>query len=173
MNKGMRRIGVLGLSTIVATTAMTGFAATSQAAAGDYKAASVVEVEQDPGTPQTAQDAGDLSLEFANNWNTGAAQTFTVASNDCTTAAGIDAAVEFAELPTVTVTDPGAANVGGTAPILSPGVLGSSTPACDTAGITDKVTLNQALPSTGVATDTYKVDLTDITYHVGGTAPTW
>src|SRR5680860_1110734 len=148
MNKGMRRIGVLGLSTIVATTAMTGFAATSQAAAGDYKAASVVEVEQDPGTPQTAQDAGDLSLEFANDWNTGASQTFTVASNDCTTAAGIDAAVEFAALPTVTV--PGTPNVGGTTPALSPGVLGSSSAACDTAGITDKVTLNQAAPSTGL-----------------------
>jgi len=170
MNKGLRRIGVLGLSTIVATTAMTGFAATTHAAAGDYTAASVVEVAQDP-APQAPQNAGSLSLEFANNWNTGATQTFTVASNDCSTAAGISAAVEFAALPTVTVSDPGAANAGGTSPVLSPGVLGSSSAACDTAGITDKVTLNQAAPSTGVVTDTYKVDLTDVKYHVGATAP--
>ena len=34
MNKGLRRVGIVGLSTLVATTAMTGLAATTYAAAG-------------------------------------------------------------------------------------------------------------------------------------------
>ncbi len=168
MNIGLRRAGIVGLSTLVATTAMTGLAATTYAAAGDYAASSVVTVAQDP-APQVPQAAGSLSLEFANSWTTGATQTFTVGANNCTTAAGIAAAVEFAALPTVVVSDPAPANVGGTTPTLTPGALGSSSAACVTAGIKDKLTLTQAAPSTGVATDTYKVDLSVITYNVGAT----
>ena len=167
MNKGLRRVGIVGLSALVATTAMTGFAATTYAAAGDYAAGSVLEVAQG----QAAAPAGSLSLEFANSWTTGATQTFTVGANDCSTAAGIAAAVEFSALPTVTVTDPAPGNVGGNQPVLSPGVLGSSSAACATAGITDRVTLTQTTPSTGVATDTYKVDLSVIKYNVGATTP--
>ena len=166
-NKGLRRLGIVGLSTLVATTAMTGVAATTYAAAGDYAAASAVEVAQG----QTSAPAGALSLEFANAWAAGASQTFTVGSNDCSTPAGVAAAVELSALPTVVVTDPGTANVGGTMPTLSPGVLGSSSAACGTAGITDKLTLTQAAVSSGVPADTYKVDLSGITYNVGSTTP--
>ena len=168
MNQGLRRVGIVGLSTIVATTAMTGLAATTYAAAGDYSAASVLNVAQG----QSAAPAGALSLEFANDWAANASQTFTVGSNDCSSPAGIASAVEFAALPTVVVSDPGVANVGGTSPSLSPGVLGSSSPDCLTAGIQDKVTLTQVAVSTGVATDTYKVDLSVITYNVGSTTAT-
>ncbi len=144
---------------------MAGFAATSSAAAGDYTAASAPQVSQ----RQAAATAGDLSLEFANSWTTGATQMFTVGSNNCSTAAGIAAAVELSALPTVVVTDPDLANVGGTMPTLSAGTLGSSSAACTAAGITDKVTLTHAAASTGVATDTYKVDLTLVRYTVGAT----
>lgn len=167
INNGLRRAGIVGLSTLVAASAMTLSAATTYAAAGDYAAASIPAVSQG----QLLAPAGALSLEFANSWTTGATQTFTVGSNDCSTAAGIAAAVEFAALPTVVVSDPTPTNVGGTMPILTPGVLGGSSAACVTAGITDKVTLTQAAPSTGVATDTYKVDLSVITYNVGATTP--
>jgi len=168
MNNGLRRAGIVGLSTLVASSMMALSAAPTYAAAGDYAAASVVEVAQG----QLAAPAGALSLEFANSWTTGATQTFTVGTNDCSTAAGIAAAVEFAALPTVVVSDPAPANSAtDTAPVLTPGVLGSSTATCATAGITDRVTLTQSVPSTGVATDTYKVDLSVVTYNVGATTP--
>jgi len=168
MDKGLRRLGIVGLSTLVATTAMTGFAPTTYAAAGDYAAGSVLEVMHG----QASAPAGALSLEFANSWAAGASQTFTVGSNNCATPAGIAAAIGFSALPTVAVSDPGVANVGGTPPALSPGVLGSSSAACGTAGIADQVTLTSAAASTGIATDTYKVDLGTVTYSVGANAPT-
>jgi len=168
MNNGLRRAGIVGLSTLVATSMMALSAAPTYAAAGDYAAASIPQVSQG----QLLAPAGALSLEFANSWTTGATQTFTVGTNDCSTAAGIAAAVEFAALPTVVVSDPAPTNSAtDTAPILTPGVLGSSNATCATAGIQDRVTLTQALPSTGVATDTYKVDLSVITYNVGATTP--
>jgi len=169
MNKGLQRIGIVGLSTLVATTAMTGVAATTYAAAGDYAAGSVLEVAQG----QAAAPAGSLSLEFANSWTTGATQTFTVGSNDCSTAAGISAAIGFSALPTVTVTDPAPANSGtDTTPTFAPPVaLGSSSTACDLAGIKDKVTLTQVAPSTGVVTDTWLATLSVVRYNVGATTP--
>ena len=165
MTTGLRRVAVVGLSTLVAATVMAGFAATSSAAAGDYTAARAPQVSQG----QAAATAGDLSLEFANSWTTGAMQAFTVGSNNCSTAAGVAAAVELSAVPTVVASDPGTANVGGTMPTLSVVTLGSSSAACTMAGITDKVTLTQGAPSTGVATDTYKVDLSLVKYNVGTT----
>lgn len=166
INKGLRRVGIVGLSTLVAASMMTLSAAPTFAAAGDYAAASTPLVT----APQAAATAGDLSLEFANSWTTGAAQTFTVGSNNCSTAAGIAAAVEFSGLPTATVTDPAPANVGGTTPAPT-AVLGSSSAACVTAGITDRITYTQAAPSTGVVTDTYLLTLTLVKYNVGATTP--
>jgi len=166
MNNGLRRVGIVGLSTLVAASMMTFSAATTYAAAGDYAAASTPLVT----APQTAALAGNLSLEFANNWTTGASQTFTVGSNNCLTAPGIAAAVGFSALPTATVTDPGAPNVGGTMPTPT-AVLSSSSPACATALITDRITYTQAAPSTGVVTDTYLLALTVVKYNVGTTTP--
>ena len=166
INKSLRRVGIVGLSTLVAASMMTLSAATTYAAAGDYAAASTPLVT----APQTAALAGNLSLEFANSWTTGASQTFTVGSNNCLTVAGIAAAVEFSAPPTATVSDPGAANVGGTMPTPT-AVLGSSSAACVTAGITDRITYTQAGASTGVVTDTYLLTLTNVKYNVGATTP--
>lgn len=172
MSNGLRRVGIVGLSTLVAASMMTFSAATTYAAVGDYAAVTVPLVTNAP-----AQTAGSLTLEFANSWSTGATQTFTVGANDCTTIAGINKAVEFNGAPTATVTDPLPANTAGfTTPQFtaapSSTVLGSSSATCLAAGISDKVTLTQGLPSSGTATDNWLVTLTGVSYNVGTTTPT-
>ena len=151
---------------------MTFSAGTTYAAVGDYAAVTVPLVTNAP-----AQTAGNLTLEFANSWSTGATQTFTVGANDCTTIAGINKAVEFNGAPIATVTDPAPANTAGfTTPQFtvapSSTVLGSSSATCLAAGISDKVTLTQGLPSSGTATDNWLVTLTGVSYNVGTTTPT-
>ncbi|MHB8187049.1 MAG: cell wall-binding repeat-containing protein [Dermatophilaceae bacterium] len=173
--KGLRRVGIVGLSTVVAASMMTLSAASSFAAAGAYTTTPTPPPLVTQGA--TNQTAGDLSLEFANAWTTNAAQTFTVgtgaaaagAVNDCLTAAGIDAATGYSVVPTVTVTDPAPANIGARTPTFVT-TLGSSTPACATAGIKDQVTITQGLPATGTATDTFVVTLSNVKYNVGTTA---
>lgn len=162
----------MGLSTLVAASMMTFSAATTYAAVGDYAAVTVPLVTNAP-----AQTAGNLTLEFANSWSTGATQTFTVGANDCTTIAGINKAVEFNGAPIATVTDPAPVNTAGfTTPQFtvapSSTVLGSSSATCLAAGISDKVTLTQGLPSSGTATDNWLVTLTGVSYNVGTTTPT-
>jgi len=172
INNGLRRAGIVGLSTLVATSMLTLSAATTYAAAGDYAALSVAAVLPDT-TPQHPQAAGDLTLEFANTWATGATQTFTVGSNNCATTAGISAAVGFADVPARAVTDPGTANsVTDTTPVFAAGVLSSSTPACAAVNIQDKVTYTVGAVSSGVLTDTWVLKLTSVDYLVGATTPT-
>ena len=93
MKKGLRRVGIVGLSTLVATSMMSLSAATSYATSGDFVALSHPNVAQG----QLGAPAGGLTLDFANSWLTGASQTFTIkphsAANDCSTVGGISSAV--------------------------------------------------------------------------------
>ena len=168
MKKGLRRVGIVGLSTLVATSMMSLSAATSYAAPGDFVALSHPNVAQG----QLGAPAGGLTLDFANSWLTGASQTFTIqpngAANNCTTAGGISSAVGFAAAPTVAVSDPAPANsAADTTPTFTAALSSSGT--CGLVGIKDIVTITTTLPASGVNTDTWRVTLSGITYNIGAT----
>ena len=165
MKKDLRRVGIVGLSTLVVTSMMTLTAGASFAAAGDYAAVSHPNVLQG----QAGQPAGNLTLELANGWTTGATQTFTIAGNNCSTAAGIAAAVSFSSVPNAAVARGTGTDPTDTAPNPSKALTGSSA-SCITAGVNDKLTLTQALPATGAGGDTFVITLSGITYNVGATA---
>jgi putative cell wall-binding protein len=167
MKKDLRRVGIVGLSTLVVTSMMTLTAGASFAAAGDYAAVSHPNVLQG----QAGQPAGNLTLELANGWTTGATQTFTIAGNNCSTAAGIAAAVSFSSVPNAAVARGTGTDPTDTAPNPSKALTGSSA-SCITAGVNDKLTLTQALPATGTGGDTFVITLSGITYNVGVTAAT-
>ena len=148
--KGLRRAGIVGLSTVVAISMTTGLAMTASALPPAYTALTAPTVTQGANN----QGAGSLRLDFANVFATNAAQTFTVGSNDCTTAVGIAAATGFSSVPTATLTGPflTTATTAGTAPKpTSTTTLGSSSAQCATAGIKDQVTLTLTTPSSGTA----------------------
>ena len=168
MKKGLRRVGIVGLSTLVATSMMSLSAATSYATAGDFVALSHPNVAQG----QLGAPAGGLTLDFANSWLTGASQTFTIkpngALNDCTTAGGISSAVGFAAAPTVAVSDPAPANsAADTTPTFTAALSSSGT--CGLVGIKDIVTITTTLPASPVNADTWRVTLSGITYNIGAT----
>jgi len=171
MKKGLRRVGIVGLSTLVATSMMSLSAATSYAAPGDFVALSHPNVAQG----QLGAPAGGLTLDFANSWLTGASQTFTIkpngAPNDCTTAGGISSAVGFAAAPTVAVSDPAPANsAADTTPTFTAALSSSDT--CGPVGIKDIVTITTTLPASPaspVNADTWRVTLSGITYNIGAT----
>ena len=133
-----------------------------------------------PGVIQGAnnQAAGNLTYEFLNSFTTNTTVTLTPRVNDCTTAAGIAAALEFASAPTATLTGPttglGSTTAGSstsTKPAFTV-TLGSSSTQCITAGIQDVVTITLTTPSVGVATNAFKFALTNVAYNVGTTTPT-
>jgi putative cell wall-binding protein len=171
MKTGLRRVGIVGLSTLVATSMMSLFAAPSFAAADDYAAASAPNVA----LGATGQSAGDLSLQFANAFTLSQTQTFKIepggGPNDCSVLpASAGKAIGFAATPTVTVTGPIPANAD-TTPTFSV-ALTSSTSACNTAGVKDLVTITEtAALATGTASDVFTVHLSNIRYNVGATAP--
>ena len=176
--KGLRRVGIVGLSTVVAASMMTLSAAGSFATAGAYVAASAPNVIQ--GT--TSQAAGNVSLDFANSFVIGTAQTFQIkrggAANDCTTPAGLAAAISFSAAPTAPVTGPfladgtTAGSGSDTAPTLVVGAITGSSAACTANNVFDTVTVSSNVVSTGVATDTFRVTLNTVAYDVGATAVT-
>lgn len=168
MKKGLRRVGIVGLSTLVATSMMTLSAATSYAAPGDFVALTHPNVAQG----QLGVPVGALTLDFANSWLTGASQTFTIkpngAANNCTTAGGISSAVGFAAAPTVAVSDPAPANsAADTTPTFTAALSSSGT--CGLVGIRDIVTITTTPPANPVNADTWRVTLSGITYNIGAT----
>jgi putative cell wall-binding protein len=168
MTQGLRRVGIVGLSTLVATSMMSLSATASFAAPGDFVALTHPNVEQG----QSAAPAGSLTLDFANNWLTGASQTFTIkphgAANDCSTVGGISSAVGFAAVPVVALSDPPPANnVTDTTPAFT-AALGS-TGTCGLVGVKDTVTITTTLPANPVNGDTWRVTLSGITYNIGAT----
>ena len=72
IKKGLRRVGIVGLSTLVAASMMTLSAASSFAVAGDFAHSA----RRDAGA--TSQPHGSLTLDFANDFTTNATQTFTI-----------------------------------------------------------------------------------------------
>ena len=165
---GLRRVGIVGLSTLVVTSMMSLAAAPSFAAIGDYL---VVPPVLNVARGAVAAPAANVTLEFANNWGINPAQAFAVGGNDCSTAAGIAKAVGFNAAPVYAVTDPGLDNnVGDTAPALTE-TMSSSSGSCAIAGITDVVTFSQAAASTGIITDNWLLTLSAIKYDVGATTP--
>ncbi|MHB1472341.1 MAG: cell wall-binding repeat-containing protein [Dermatophilaceae bacterium] len=168
--KGLRRAGIVGLSTVVAISMTTGLAVTASALPPAYTALSAPNVAR-----ATAQPAGSLTLDFTNSFVTNAAQTFTISGNNCATAPGIAAATGFTANPTSAVAGPFIANgtTAGTATV--PGftsLLGSSSTQCATAGIKDQVTLTLTSPSSVAGpTDWFKYTLSTVVYNVGASAP--
>jgi hypothetical protein len=156
---GLRRVGIVGLSTLVVTSMMSLTGVSSFAAIGDYLVVPpVLNVARNVGN----QPAANVTLEFANNWGAGATQTFTVGGNDCSTAAGIAKAVGFNGPPAFAVTDPGLDNnVLDTPPFLAEN-MSSSSGSCTVAGILDVVTFTQAAASTGIITDNWLLTLSSI-----------
>lgn len=170
-NNGLRRVGIVGLSTLVAASMMTFSAGTTYAAAGDYAAAAVTPVT----APATGVAVGSLTLEFANSWTTNSSQTFTVGANDCTTAAGIAKAISFSDAPTAATAAPvaaagGAGNAADTTPSFTVTQSGSSA-SCTAAGILDKTTITQIAPSTGTPSDRFTVTIASINYDIGANVP--
>ena len=168
--KGLRRAGIVGLSTVVATTMMTGLAVTASALPPAYTALTAPNVARG-----AAQPVGSLTLDFTNSFVTNAAQTFTISGNNCATAPGIAAATGFTALPTAALSGPFIATgtTAGTAttPAFT-SVLGSSSTQCATAGITDRVTLTLTTPSSVAGpTDWFKYTLSTVQYNVGTSAP--
>jgi len=151
---------------------MTFSAATASALPDTYTALSAPVVAQ--GT--TSQAVGSVTLDFANDYVTDSAQTFTINGNSCLNAVGIAKATEFAAVPTAALTGPfltGATTAGTATKPTFTTTLGSSTTQCATAGITDVVTLTLApAAATGTATDWFKATLSNVKYNVGTTAPT-
>jgi len=151
---------------------MTFSAATASALPDTFTALSAPDVAQ--GT--TNQAVGSVTLDFANDYVTNSAQTFTINGNSCSTAAGIAKATEFAAVPTAALTGPfltGATTAGTATKPAFTTTLSSSTTQCATAGITDVVTLTLApAAATGTATDWFKATLSNVKYNVGTTAPT-
>jgi putative cell wall-binding protein len=165
--KGLRRVGIVGLSTLVAGSMMTLTAATSIALPPVYSALSAPNVTQGANN----QSAGSLTLDFTNNFATNAAQTFTVAGNNCATAPGIAAATEFSAIPTAALTGPFLAGLTTAGTATKPAfttTLGSSTTQCATAGIKDQVTLTLTTPSSVAGpTNWFKYTLSNVNYNVG------
>ena len=173
INKGLRRVGIVGLSTVVAASMMTGLAATASATAGDYAALTTPNVAQGA----AAAPAGSVALSFANNFVATNTQTFQIkpggAANVCTTVSGLAASIGFAANPTVAVTGP--FNAAGTAPgtaAPAPAFAATAVPSKSNAACTknDIVTITTTSTSVAPLTDTWKVTLSGITYDVGGSA---
>src|SRR5450759_2426516 len=68
---GLRRVGIVGLSTLVVTSLMTLTGASSFAAIGDYL---VVTPVPSVARGVNGQAAANVTLEFANHWGTGPTQ---------------------------------------------------------------------------------------------------
>ena len=168
--KGLRRAGIVGLSTVVAISMTTGLAMTASALPPAYTALTAPNVARGAGRP-----AGDLTLDFANVFATNAAQTFTISGNNCATAPGIAAATGFAANPASAVAGPYMATGTTAGTASAPGftsLLGSSSAQCATAGIKDQVTLTLTSPSSVVGpTDWFKYTLSTVSYNVGASAP--
>lgn len=171
----LRRAGAGGLAAAVIAGMLVASAGAASAAIG-FTADSSTTVY--PGL--NSQAAGDLTQVFANSWATNASETFTVASNfaatDCSTTAGIAAAIGFAAAPTFTLSGPtdSTGTVAGNTLDTKPTVtvaLGSSNAACATAGVKDQVTVTFGLPSTGTAGDLWTFAVSGIKYNVGASAP--
>ena len=172
MKMGLRRVGVVGLSTLVVTSMM------SLSDAPAFAAAAVYAQESVPAAPNvlqggTNQAAGNLSLTFDNAWLTAATQTFTIAggaANVCDTAAHAAAAVSYSAVPVLTVTDADAVanDPTDTKPAFTAALTGTGT-GCNALGILNTLTITQTPPSTGLATDRYKLTLSGIKYNVGTT----
>lgn len=171
--KGLRRVGIVGLSTVVAASMMSLSAVTATALPPAYTALTAPNV-----TRTTGQTAGTVTLDFANVFTTNASQTFTISGNNCSTAAGIAAATEFtaaagATLGSLSTSFAAGSSTAGSGTATAPSftsVTGSSSTACATVGIVDQVTLTLTQPSAGVATDYFKFTLPSV-YNVGATAP--
>lgn len=168
----LRRAGVGGVAAAVAIGTLA-TAGTAFAVAGTYSAASTPNVTQGASN----QLAGDLSLEFADNWKTNASQTFTVGTNNCSTTASIAKAIGFSSAPTVSVAN----GTASTAPGNTPGfgakpaltvTLSSSDTQCATAGIKDVVTVSTSAASPAPDGDTFVMTLGNVRYNVGTDAAT-
>jgi putative cell wall-binding protein len=171
--KGLRRVGIVGLSAVVAASMMTGLAGTASALPTAYTALSAPIVTQGANN----QAAGSLTLDFANVFATNATQTFTIgATNACDTAAHIADAISFSAVPTATLTGPFLAGLttAGTAPKPTfTTTLGSSDAQCVTAGVLNTVTFKLTQPSSSSATtDWFKYTLSNVKYNVGATHAT-
>ena len=157
---------------VVATTALVA-GATFAGAGAAYAAAAGLTADSQPNVTQGAanQPAGDLTYGFPNAFATDSTVEFRVDSDNCATQAGIDAAIEFADTPAVTVTRDNAASTG-RIPTYTV-TLGSSSTQCATAGIQDVVTVKLTQPSSGgLPADQFDINMTSIEYNVGTATPT-
>ena len=161
---------------VVATTALV--AGASFAGAGTAFAADLgLTAESQPNVTQGAanQPAGDLTFGFVNNFTTNATVEFQIPgvagdANNCTTQAGIDAAIEYADVPSVTVTRDSATGTGRIPTFTT--VLDSSSTACETAGIQDVVKVTLTQPSSPVpSTEQLNINVSSIDYNVGIDTP--
>ena len=157
---------------VVATTALVA-GATFAGAGAAYAAAAGLTADSQPNVTQGAanQPAGDLTYGFPNVFNTNSTVEFRVDGDNCATQAGIDAAIEFADTPAVTVTRDNAASTGRIPTYTT--TLGSSSPACATAGIQDVVTVTLTQPNSGgLPADQFDINMSSIEYNVGIATPT-
>jgi putative cell wall-binding protein len=120
------------------------------------------------------QAAGDVEYWTSNNWTTNATATYTIAGNNCSTTAGIAAAVGFSAAPTTAVSGPFVQATGAAGTATKPavtGALSSSTPACATAGIKDVFTVTFPSPAAPApSSDVFSLTLSGIKYTVGSAA---
>jgi putative cell wall-binding protein len=157
---------------VVATTALVA-GATFAGAGAAYAATPGLTAESQPNVTQGAanQPAGDLTYGFPNVFATNSTVEFRVDSDNCATQAGIDAAIEFADTPAVTITRDNAASTGRIPTYTT--TLGSSSPACATAGIQDVVTVTLTQPNSGgLPADQFDINMSSIEYNVGIATPT-
>lgn len=153
--KRLRRAGVGGVAAAVAFGSLSvmspAFAAVPNVTAG-----------------ASNQAAADVSGTFKNDFTAGAALTFTIHGNDCSSTAGLADAVGFASMPTLAVSPAAGSDASTGTPSFGPGVLASDGAQCGANGIQDQVTFKTTSASVGSKlTDDIDYVLSNIKYNVG------
>jgi len=172
LSKSTIRLRKVGISTLAVAMSLGVAGVTASAASAAVTGAPLgLSADSAPDVVQGAPDqaAGNLTYGFSNNWTTGATVTFTLPAT-CDTQANIDKAVEYSQLPSVTVTHDNTADTSRVPTFTE--TLGSSG-SCATVGIQNVLTVTLTQPSSGgTAADQFDINLSDISYNVGKSTPT-
>lgn len=170
----LRRAGAGGLAAAVVAGMLVASAGIASAAAtpvaGTYQLTSTAtQTVIYPGL--SGQAGGDVEYWTSNNWTTNATATYTIAGNNCSTTAGIAAAIGFTSAPTATIAGPFVQTTGAAGTATKPTVttaLSSSSPACATAGIKDVFTVTFPSPAAPApSSDVFSLTLSGIKYTAG------
>jgi putative cell wall-binding protein len=165
---GLRKAGLSALAVTLTLGAGIAGAGTAYAAdpMNDLTADSKPKVTQGANN----QAAGDLEYVFNNKFTTNTKLTFTVDANDCSTQAGIDAAIEYAAQPDVSLAKKADTDGDARVPSYTVSLGSSGAGECAAVGIQDVVTVTLTQPSSGDEEDTFVLDLSKIAYNVGKNA---